>query len=190
VKYFVDFSGTRCKEVLSANRLTPGAVVQTSAPDELMRLFDDLISTGQRGGPRCGPLCVLLLEQIVFRTFETLIPVHSWGSKAFTTFTTCYRYIVEHHVEISDIRQVAEACSVDVSYMCRLFQRYSRQSAYTLLMRERMAVAAKLLAEEGVLVKQAAEQFGFSDPFHFSRAFRRIYGISPIKYQRLFKNRK
>jgi AraC-like DNA-binding protein len=30
-----------------------------------------------------------------------------------------------------------------------------------------------------LLIKQLAEEMGFSDPYHFSRAFKRVHGIAP-----------
>lgn len=189
VKYFVDFTGKRASQLLRENGLVPGSIVQTSAADAIMRLFDELIATGQRRSPRGSSLCALLVEQILLRTFETLIPAKSLGSKAFATFTACRRYITEHHLKATDIRDIAAACGVDVSYMCRLFQRFDRQSPYQILTKERMVAAARMLDGEGVLVKQVAKRMGYSDPFHFSRAFRRTYGISPQQFQRLYDRR-
>jgi AraC-like DNA-binding protein len=36
-----------------------------------------------------------------------------------------------------------------------------------------------------MLVKQAAAEFGFADPFYFSRAFKSVLGLSPEKIRRL-----
>jgi AraC-like DNA-binding protein len=35
------------------------------------------------------------------------------------------------------------------------------------------------------LIKQVAEQTGFSDPFHFSRAFKSVFGLSPDAFRKL-----
>ena len=35
-----------------------------------------------------------------------------------------------------------------------------------------------------MMVKQAAEQLGFSSQFQFSRAFKRVYGVSPDHFIR------
>ena len=43
--------------------------------------------------------------------------------------------------------------------------------------------AAERLQESGVLVKQAAAETGFADPFHFSRVFRRVLGMSPAAFR-------
>ncbi len=37
----------------------------------------------------------------------------------------------------------------------------------------------------GVLVKQVAAEVGCDDPFHFSRAFKHVLGLSPDAFRRL-----
>jgi AraC-like DNA-binding protein len=48
-------------------------------------------------------------------------------------------------------------------------------------------LAVDLLLGTDLLVKQVAERAGFEDPFHFSRVFKRIQGISPAAFQRMHK---
>jgi AraC-like DNA-binding protein len=44
-----------------------------------------------------------------------------------------------------------------------------------------MQRAAALLQQPGVMVKTVALDLGFSDPFHFSRAFKRHFGVTPAR---------
>ena len=52
-------------------------------------------------------------------------------------------------------------------------------------MRLKMNIAAERLRDPGVLVKQVAAELGFDDPFHFSRAFKGVLGLSPENFRRL-----
>jgi AraC-like DNA-binding protein len=45
--------------------------------------------------------------------------------------------------------------------------------------------AAESLQQPGALVKQAAEESGFADPFHFSRVFTSVFGLSPAAFRGL-----
>ena len=47
------------------------------------------------------------------------------------------------------------------------------------LLAVKMNRAAELLAVGSPLVKQVAEAVGFADPYHFSRAFKAVHGLSP-----------
>jgi AraC-like DNA-binding protein len=48
-----------------------------------------------------------------------------------------------------------------------------------------MRAAAEWLQQPGSLVKQVAERTGFSDPFHFSRVFKKVLGLSPESFRRM-----
>jgi AraC-like DNA-binding protein len=52
-------------------------------------------------------------------------------------------------------------------------------------MRLKMNLAAERLQQPGTLVKQVAERAGFDDPFHFSRAFKSVFGVAPDIFRRL-----
>jgi AraC-like DNA-binding protein len=52
-------------------------------------------------------------------------------------------------------------------------------------MRLKMNLAAKWLEQPGALVKQVAERAGFCDQFHFSRAFKKVFGVAPNTFRRL-----
>jgi AraC-like DNA-binding protein len=52
-------------------------------------------------------------------------------------------------------------------------------------MRLKMNVATERLQDPGTLVKQVAAELGFSDPFHFSRVFKSVFGVAPETFRRL-----
>jgi AraC-like DNA-binding protein len=66
-----------------------------------------------------------------------------------------------------------------------LFRRFDHASPYQFLLRLKMNSAAERLQAPGVAVKQVAQEMGFSDPFHFSRVFKKALGLTPAQYVRL-----
>ena len=61
VKYFVDFTGKHAKRLLEQYGPRPGHVVQTSAPGEIIALFDELIRNGLRSTPFTPRIGALLI---------------------------------------------------------------------------------------------------------------------------------
>lgn len=78
-----------------------------------------------------------------------------------------------------------EHCHIDTSYLCRLFKRFDSQSPYQYLMRLKMNAAAQRLHAPDALVKKVAYELGYADPFHFSRAFKKVFRISPETFKGL-----
>ncbi len=185
VKYFVDFTGTRAAPLLRRLNLAPGRILQTAAPGEVVSLFDDLIRECARNTPYTAPIAACMIERLLLKIAETAIPYGSAITAAFATYRRCREHIDAHWQDLRDLRDIAAACHIDPAYLCRLFQRFDHQGPYHCLLRLRMNHAARLLQAMGASVKQVAGELGFSDPFHFSRVFKRTMGVSPSQFTRL-----
>lgn len=78
---------------------------------------------------------------------------------------------------------LAAACGTSAAHVCRLFRRYGARSPYQALLRLKMARAASLLLDRALPVRQAGAEVGFEDPYHFSKAFKRVHGLSPQAFR-------
>jgi AraC-like DNA-binding protein len=185
VKYFVDFAGTKSKRLLGQCGLPPGTVSQVFPPNEIQNLFDELIRCGQRGSPRSADLCGKLLECLALKISESHAPRDGIENHSFTTYQECRRHIENNFARLKTLRQIAQECHVDGAYLCRLFQKFDHQTPYQFLLRLKMNLAAEWLQQPGVMVKQVAERAGFGDQFHFSRAFKGVFGLSPDAFRRM-----
>ena len=185
VKYFVDFRGTRAKELLSSCRLASGSVAQIYPPDTLSPLFDELIQSGLHAGRGSVDLCTKLLECLALKIAGATAPLESVETVAFTTYRQCRRHIEQHFLRLRTLEQIAGECHANDAYLCRLFRRYDHQSPYQYLLRLKTNYAAARLQQSGASVKLVAELVGFTDPFHFSRVFRNVLGVSPTAFRGL-----
>jgi AraC-like DNA-binding protein/quercetin dioxygenase-like cupin family protein len=185
VKYFVNFAGVKSREVLRRCHLPPGCISHIFPPNEIQDLFDELIRCGQRGGRQSAELCAKLLECLALKMAESRAPRTGVESLSFTTYHHCRQHIEGNFQRLKTLAQIARECHMDAAYLCRLFQRYDHQSPYQFLMRLKMNLAAGWLQQPGALVKQVAERVGFNDQFHFSRAFKSVFGVAPDIFRRL-----
>jgi AraC-like DNA-binding protein len=185
VKYFVDFAGRDAALLLNTCRLPPGEVAQVFPPHALAPLFDELIESGLRGGPEGEALCVKLLECLALKIAATRAPAAGAETRAFTTFQECRRHIEQHFHRLRTLEEIAAECHTNDAYLCRLFRRYDHQSPYQYLLRLKMNLAAQRLQQGDCLVKQVGEELGFADPFHFSRVFKGVLGLSPDAFRRM-----
>ncbi|HEX5399862.1 MAG TPA: AraC family transcriptional regulator [Verrucomicrobiae bacterium] len=185
VKYFVNFAGVKSKEILLGCGLPPGAASQVFPPHGIQNLFDELIECGQRGSPRSVELCGKLLDCLTLKISEAHAPAPGTESLSFATYQHCRQHIERNFQQLKTLQQIAQECHVDSAYLCRLFQKFDHQTPYQFLMRLKMTSAAEWLRQPGALVKQVAERAGFNDQFHFSRAFKSVFGAAPDIFRRL-----
>jgi AraC-like DNA-binding protein len=185
VKYFVDFTGEKSEEILRLCRLSAGSAAQVFPATELQSIFDEIIRCGQRSSPLSQELCAKLLECMALEIAESGAPHHTAEALSFTTYRQCRQHIEKNFQRLKTLRQVAQECHLNAAYLCRLFQRYDHQSPFQYLLRLKLNQAAEMLNQPGALVKNVADQIGFGDPYHFSRAFKTVFGISPGAFRRL-----
>jgi len=186
VKYFVDFSGRRALPLLQELGFTPGKVEQVFPPGKQAEAFDNLIDAGLSTSPLAGRQTELLLELLLVHCAEGRVPggAADAKSRAFATYRRCREIIDARGTALREVAQAAEACHIDPAYLSRLFRRFIRCGPHEYLTRRRMAAATQRLAESGRLVKEVADEFGFADAYHFSRAFKRFHGVPPVEFQR------
>lgn len=185
VKYFVDFSGRKAGALLHSCFLAGGRVAQVFPASELQAVFDELIRCGLKGTRFSVLAAEKLLECLVLKIAGARAPVQGRETLAFNTYQQCRQHVQQHFRQLKTLRQIAAGCHLNASYLCRLFRRYDHQSPYQYLLRLKMNLAAELLQQPTALVKQVAEETGFGDPFHFSRAFKSVFGLSPDAFRRL-----
>ena len=185
VKYFVDFTGPHATKLLRSCGLSPGRVSEVVPANALQPLFDELIQAGLQMRRESGALCTKLLECLALRIAGACASLASAETQAFVTFQRCRQHIEQHSLRLKTLEQIAGECHVNNAYLCRLFRRYDNQSPCQYLLRLKMNYAAQRLQENGALVKKVAEEAGFADPFHFSRAFTSVFGLSPSAFREL-----
>ena len=110
-------------------------------------------------------------------------------SPAWQTYMRCRQYIERNYLTTASISDAANACFVDQAYLSRLFKRFAEESPLKLLIRLKMSKAADLLGSGELLIKQVAEEVGYADPYHFSRVFKRVYGIPPETFTQTVNRR-
>lgn len=185
VKYFVDFAGQEAPPLLRACHLEPGKTSRVFLINEVQTFFDELIRSGLQGTRYAPELCAGILKCLALKIAESRTALKGAGNLSFATFQACQEHIQKHFLELKTLGQIARQCHLHRVYLCRLFQRHHHQSPYQYLLRLKMNHAAELLRVPGSMVKCVAEQVGFDDPFHFSRAFKTVFGISPQAFSRL-----
>lgn len=88
-------------------------------------------------------------------------------------------YLRRHLCEPITRQDLARAFCITPEHVNYVFRKDLNTTPTEFLNRERMLLAHRLLQDERLSVKEAAARTGFSDPFYFSRVFKRFLWVSP-----------
>lgn len=188
-KYYLCMVGTQVPDLLKRAGLSsgpiPGQPVVVGGVHELVELFEWMLREGNRHGPNTQETCATLAKLLLLKVQQLRVPHHGPLPRAHATYERIRLHIDEHYLDLATAREIAAACHISPVYLARLFKRFADCGAYDYLLRRKMNHAAGLLMESNLLVKEVAWQMDFSDAFQFSRAFKRVHGISPSELSRV-----
>lgn len=184
-KYFVNFAGVGSLSLLEQLAAPPGTCMRISSVPEVQLLFNELIRDGVRGDESSQAICVAMLRCLVLRAAAHRSSADGAGPEPYETYQRCVNHLVANAPRLTSQQQAAAECGVSPEYLSRLFKRHGRQSPYQMLLRLRMNLAAERLLDSNDTIKRVAQDLSYTDPFHFSRAFKATFGVSPTEFRKL-----
>jgi AraC-like DNA-binding protein len=183
VKYFIDFSGRGARKIIRPKVLGTHGIAYLHHAQPIHELYEQMIETGLKGGNLAPRLCTLLLEMLSLRIEENANATSEEHSRARQSFDRCRGELQKHFRTLQSVSELAEMTHFDPAYLSRLFDRFVGESPHEMLIRLKMNEAAAHLIGGRYTVKEVAALVGFSDPYHFSRVFKKHHGIAPVRFQ-------
>ncbi len=184
LKYFLDCGGQLAREKFDESTVGGGRIIQIGSVAELVELFELLITNAMSETDYSGSICSALVETLLLKISEKTIHGGAANTRAWATYERIRRHIQENFIRLRTMTEVSEEIGIDPAYLSRVFRRFHHSSPYKFLIRLKMSHAAALLLSPDSLVKDVAAELQFEDPFHFSRSFKSVYGISPEQFTR------
>lgn len=91
-------------------------------------------------------------------------------------------YMQGHLFDKLKVEDIAQHCGISPSGLEQNFRKYGKTSVMRHFLDLRLDYAAKML-KEGYTVIYLAQVLNFSSPAHLSVAFKKKFGIPPLKYK-------
>lgn len=80
--------------------------------------------------------------------------------------------------------EIAEECNISKSQLSLLFSREMSTSPINFFLTLKIELAVKYLLLTDMNIKEIGYRLGFKDQYYFSRLFKNIMGVSPLKYKK------
>lgn len=97
----------------------------------------------------------------------------------FESMTNSIEYIEQHLTQELLIEEVAKVANTSTFYYQRMFMLMTDMSVQTYIRNRRLTLAAMELMEKNVKIIDVAFKYGYDSSEAFSRAFKKMHGVSP-----------
>lgn len=184
VKYFVDCQGAGARQLLRRHGFAIPSFRQVGREAPIMAIFDLLVEVGTGSSPMAAPLLARLFEALLVAASGSEPALTPREGRARETFLRCRAHLEKNLRSLTNMEQAARECHLDPAYLSRLFRRFAGESPHRFLARLKMNAAAVQLMRRNALVKEVAAEFGYADPYHFSKAFKKVHGVAPEIFAR------
>lgn len=130
-------------------------------------------------------LVSLFFEKLIERPLSRKIS--SINSKDVEKLFKVKGIIKENISNVPEIEEISNIVGMSVSKLQKLFKQVFGKSIYQYYLYERMLMARKMLLSRRYTVSEVGYDLGYSNLSHFTKAFRKIFGVNPKEYSLLKK---
>ncbi|WP_238654687.1 AraC family transcriptional regulator [Paenibacillus piscarius] len=145
----------------------------------LGQMFRGIAGEWVPGSPGSGMKTKALLYQLLYEIFLAKDSSRPDRGQGYELFVRMKEELERRYSEPMQIHELAVGYGISPSYVRSLFQRYLHKSPKAYLSILRYEHAKKLLLYTRLTLKEIAAACGYSDEFHFSKAFKQLSGQPP-----------
>jgi len=154
-------------------------------------VIDALHQARQRMGAAEGLGLVAERSELAYRLLGLLVSISKPGilaegvpSQRLARLLPALRYVAEHLSGPIAVADLAHAAGMSASRFHRVFRAQMHVSPAAYVKSVRLREAYRLLYGTDLSVGQVADATGFANQFHFSREFKRRFGMPPLAYRK------
>lgn len=118
---------------------------------------------------------------------ESMVDIKNELSKSAKKVNPIIEYINQNYATIESIEEIADACYINKSYMCRLFKKETDMTVVEYINHIRIHSACQMLTVSDKPLTEIALSCGFSSPAYFSSMFKSITKYTPSEFRKVFR---
>lgn len=99
---------------------------------------------------------------------------------------TAISYIEENYSKQIKLEDIASIVNLNPVYFSNIFKKEVGETFIDYLSKHRMEVAKELLRKGGKNINEIAEAIGYNDARYFSKMFKKIVGIKPTEFRKIY----
>lgn len=128
-------------------------------------------------------LCYLFFSTLISNTHDQRAPLRDDKTRH---LQKAIKKIENRYHEPLSVESLAAYCNINRSYLCRLFKSAYGIGPKAYLLNFRMSIALSLLKNSNTAIKVVGISVGYENQLHFSKAFKKMHGVSPAKWRQKY----
>lgn len=125
----------------------------------------------------------LLLAKIIEYQSRHKVSKAIKKSMKITKLQPAIDYIIEHLDQSISIGTLSDQCNISEKYFITLFKGAFGITPGNYIIQVKMSKALEYLYEQRYSIKEIAYMLGYTDPYTFSKAFKKFYQVPPTRYK-------
>jgi len=147
------------------------------------RVYELIVETYIKDDLR-NELCSNLLKSVIINIIRKAEEKNLPSGKSGALITKkIIDYIQNHFTEDINNDDIAEHLNFNISYMNRVFKKYTKTTIHSFLLEQRLSFVMEKLKTEALTISEIASISGFKDIPHFTKIFKKYIGKTPTEYR-------
>lgn len=182
---WLEFDGLRVKEAIEMAGISRDEpIYRANSKDIRLQMMNEMLYIAQHAGESPFHLIGHLYLFLDYLTRSAAgIKLTQGGRLRDFYIREALSFIEQNFQNDISVEDIATFCGLNRSYFGKIFRDTVGKSPQEFLMSYRMRKAAELLKLTQLSVGDIGNAVGYSNPLHFSRAFKNIYQVSPRKWR-------
>lgn len=186
--YWLHFDIVKNTTIIKSQQINPS--LQLDIPqhckvrdtETVLTLFRLFLYEQERGGNSLELFLILLLQEVSRAWPENVEP---GGPGVALAYKARELITTQYHLPLG-ASELADRLHCNADYLGRVFRLTFQMTLTDALHKQRVAAAEKQLLSNTGNVADIARQTGFNDVAYFRRVFRKLLGITPAAYKKLY----
>ncbi|WP_112180342.1 AraC family transcriptional regulator [Paraliobacillus zengyii] len=124
-----------------------------------------------------------ILYILTYYFYETNEPASFIGKRHFTYLEEITSYIESNHDQNLSLANISDTFHLSKGYLSKIFKKYMGETIPQYILQVRLQKAYQLLLNTDDTVEMITEMVGFPNKKAFSKAFKEVYGDTPLQYR-------
>ena len=184
---WIEFDGLRAKEVMdTAGFSLDRPIFHTKKRDMSQKMEEELVYIATHSDETIFNIIghlYLFLDYFMRSTVSTVVK----GSTKLQDYyiKEAITYIEQNFQNDISVVDIANRLGINRSYFGKIFKQTLKQTPQEFLINYRMIKATELLRLTKMSIGDISKAVGYENQLHFSRAFKKIYNISPREWRNI-----